>query len=78
MNSLMKRTLEIRIAGKTPSPCVFTGDGLAVARFERREDAQLFVAASDLLAACEALIKSDDLQKAIDLARVALAKAGAK
>lgn len=40
-------------------------------------NARLIAAAPDLLAACEALIKTDDLQKAIDLARAALAKVAA-
>lgn len=41
-------------------------------------NARLISAAPDLLAACVALIKTDDLQAAIDLARAAIEKAGAR
>ena len=53
---------EIRIAGKDPKPCVFTAAspseplGRAVARFERIEDAQAFVALPDLLSALQNLV----------------------
>ena len=39
------------------------------------EDARLIAAAPELLAACIALIKTDDLQDAIDKARAAITKA---
>jgi hypothetical protein len=44
-------------------------------QFVTHPDAKLIAAAPELLAACVALIRGDDLQKAIDLARAAIAKA---
>jgi hypothetical protein len=66
---------EIRIAGKDPKPCVFTAAspseplGRAVARFERIEDAQAFVALPDLLSALQAACDIIDLEAAIYSAR---------
>lgn len=45
------------------------------AQDEKRSNARLIAAAPELLAACVALIRTDDLQTAIDLARTAIAKA---
>lgn len=43
---------------------------------ERDANARLIAAAPEMLAACEALIRGDNLQRAIDIARVVLAKVG--